>query len=110
LNELVMTQAPMLMDTEKVPPYSLVLANDVSKFDLEFWDLQKKDWIDEWIYTNQLPKMVKVTLGLGKVRSSSRPFDLVTRVVAIPGAAVTPDIQRPLGAGQGLAATNQVRR
>jgi type II secretion system protein J len=104
LNELVMTQAPMLMDTEKVEPYSLVLANDVSKFDLEFWDLQKRDWIDEWRYTNQLPKMVKVTLGLGKVRSSSRPFDLVTRVVAIPGAAVTPDIQRPVVSG---ASTNQ---
>jgi type II secretion system protein J len=109
LNELVMTQAPMLMDTEKVEPYSLVLASDVSKFDLEFWDMQKRDWIDEWIYTNQLPRMVKVTLGLGKVTSSSRPFDLVTRVVAIPGAAVTPDIQRPLGAGQGLGQTNQVQ-
>ena len=107
LNELVMTQAPMLMDTEKVEPYSLVLANDVSKFDLEFWDVQKRDWIDEWIYTNQLPKLVKVTLGLGKVRSSAQPFDLVTRVVAIPGAAVTLDIQRPLGAGQVGGLTNQ---
>ncbi len=96
MNELVMTQAPMLMDTEKVDPYSLVLANDVSKFDLEFWDMQKRDWIDEWIYTNQLPKLVKVTLGLGKVRSSSQPSDVVTRIVSIPAAAVTPEVQMPV--------------
>ena len=96
MNELVMTQAPMLVDTEKVDAYSIVLANDVSRFDLEFWDMRKKDWIDEWIYTNQLPKLVKVTLGLGRTRSSSQPSDLVTRIVSIPSAAVTPDVQMPV--------------
>lgn len=88
--ELMMTQAPMLMATNStgVEPYSIVLARDVSDFKLEFWDIQKKEWVDEWLYTNQLPRLVSVTLGLGKVGNSSQPQDVVTRVVAIPAAAV----------------------
>ena len=88
--ELMMTQAPMLMATNNggVEPYSIVLARDVTEFTLEFWDIQKREWVDEWLYTNQLPRLVSVTLGLGKVGNSTQPQDVVTRVVAIPAAAV----------------------
>jgi prepilin-type N-terminal cleavage/methylation domain-containing protein len=103
--ELVMTQAPMLLQTNNgaAEPYSLVLAKDVSLFTLEFWDAQKNEWADEWLYTNQLPRMVAITLGTGKVSgAASTPQDVVTRVVAIPAAAIG-GLQggQPLGAGQG---------
>ena len=90
-NELVMTQAPMLLDPDAgVEPYSLVLARDVTVFRLEFLDPKKNEWAAEWAYTNQLPKLVKVTLGLGKTKGSysSEPLDEVSRVIALPATAV----------------------
>ncbi len=89
--ELVMSQAPMLLDTTSpsVTPYSLVLAKDVSLFTLEFWDMRQNDWVTEWINTNQLPRLVRISLGLGKVAgNASKPQDLVTRVVALPAISV----------------------
>ena len=97
-NELVMEQAGLLQDTNTVPAYSLVLAKDVSRFKLEFYDALKNEWLDEWKYTNQLPKLVQVQLGLGRVgnRASGEPHDLVAKLVNIPSLAVSGDIQ---GAG-----------
>jgi prepilin-type N-terminal cleavage/methylation domain-containing protein len=88
--ELIMSQAPMLLATNNTgaEPYTLLLAKDVTEFRLEFYDMQKKEWVDEWRQTNQLPRVVAITLGLGKLRNSSEPQDVVTRVVAIPAAAV----------------------
>ena len=88
--ELVMTQFPMLLDTNNssVPPYSLVLARDVSLFNLEFFDMRQNDWVTEWINTNQLPRLVRISLGLGKVKGKSEPEDLVSRVVALPSISV----------------------
>jgi len=89
--DLIMTQAPMLLATNQsgTEPYRLVLAHDVSQFKLKFWDMKENKWVEEWLYTNQLPKQVYVTLGLGKTRgSSSESHDLVSRIIAIPGAAI----------------------
>ena len=88
--ELVMTQAPMLLDTNNgvAEPYSLVLAKDVSLFTLEFWDAQNNEWAPEWLFTNRLPQMVAITLGTGKITSGSTPQDVVAQVVSIPAAAV----------------------
>ncbi|HXG46786.1 MAG TPA: type II secretion system protein GspJ, partial [Methylomirabilota bacterium] len=94
-NELLMTQAPILQDTNAVPPYALVLAKDVSEFKLEFYDHLKGEWRDEWKSTNQLPKLVQIRLGLGRVgnRSGAAPQDVVARLVNIPSLAVAGDIQ-----------------
>jgi uncharacterized membrane protein YgcG len=54
----------------------------VKKFEMEFWDKQKGDWLDEWTQTNQLPQMVKFTLQL-----SDEPNE-ITRIVALPSVAV----------------------
>jgi hypothetical protein len=62
--------------------YPVVLANGVKKFEMEFWDKQKGDWLDEWTQTNQLPQMVKFTLQL-----SDEPNE-ITRIVALPSVAV----------------------
>jgi len=89
--ELIMNQAPMLLatDTGVVEPYSLVLAKDVTLFKLEFYDLQRSEWLEEWVNTNTLPKLVRVTLGQGKAKSSTyAPQDIVTRVIAVPAQPV----------------------
>jgi type II secretion system protein J len=100
---LVLRQNPVLMDMdEDEQNYPVVLANDVRKFNLEFWDKQKGDWLDEWTQTNQLPQMVKFTLQL-----SSGSEDPVTRIVALPSVAVQAGWQIPgstLG-GQGFHST-----
>jgi prepilin-type N-terminal cleavage/methylation domain-containing protein len=92
--ELVMTQAPMLMETNSsAEAYTIVLAKDVSLFRMEFYDQAKDEWLQEWGFTNRLPKLVQVVLGQGKARTASGPQDVVTRVISIPSIAVTADVQ-----------------
>jgi general secretion pathway protein J len=80
---LVLRQAPLLMDMdEDEQNYPVVLANDVKKFEMEFWDKQKGDWLDEWTQTNQIPQMVKFTMQMG-----GEPVEL-TRIVSLPSVAV----------------------
>ena len=99
---LVMTQGPMMMAQNKeFQPYTLVLCKDVTLFTLDFWDEQAKEWSSEWKATNQLPKMVRIAIGMGKGKTGSDPQDLVTQVVALPSGAVLPEFQVPQGAGQG---------
>jgi prepilin-type N-terminal cleavage/methylation domain-containing protein len=106
-NDLVMTQMPMLLDVSSGYAYTLTLARDVTLFKLEFYDLQKNEWQEKWNFTNRLPKLVQIAIGLGKRKGhSSDPQDVVTRLVALPANAVGGDIQ---GAGPGLdQRTNRV--
>lgn len=94
---LMMTQAPMLMAMNKdFEPYSLALAKDVTMFLVEFWGQDKGEWkwVQEWSSTNQLPKMVRVAIGMGKSPSdSSKPRDISMRVVAMAAMAVPPQLQ-----------------
>jgi type II secretion system protein J len=88
-DELIMSHYPMLIDPKDVPgsePYSIVLARDVSRFELEFVDPRKGEWVSEWIQTNSLPKLVRVTLGLGKtgVGASKQTEDVVSRIIPLP--------------------------
>jgi prepilin-type N-terminal cleavage/methylation domain-containing protein len=100
-NELVMTHAPILLDTNHptAEPYSAVLAKDVTLFTLQFWDRQKNEYIDEWRYTNQLPPKVLIALGTGKTGASSTPQDVVVREVIIPSWAAVSGVQSgpPMG-------------
>jgi len=96
--DLVMTQAPILANTNAGwQPYTLTLARDVTLFQLEFYDAIKGEWLDEWRFTNQLPKLVRIALGLGKSAKNPRdPYDLVSTLVALPSVGVGGDLQ---GAG-----------
>lgn len=86
---LVLRQNAVLSDMpEDEQNYPIVLANDVRKFDMEFYDKQKADWLDEWDQTNQLPQMVKFTIQIGDQ-------DPVTRIVALPSVAVQSGWQIP---------------
>ena len=87
---LVLRQNPVLMDMDQDEQnFPVVLANDVQKFEMGFWDKQKGDWLDEWTQTNQLPQMVKFTIRLGGDENE------ITRIVALPSVAVQAGWQIP---------------
>ena len=87
---LVLRQTPLLTDMDEDEQSSpVVLAPDVKKFEMAFWDKQKGDWLDEWTQTNQLPQMVKFTLQLSGEQGE------MTRIVALPSVAVQSGWQIP---------------
>jgi type II secretion system protein J len=95
--ELVLRQNPVLMDLdvdEKEHP--LVLAKNVQGFQLQFWDMRLNDWTDEWTQTNQIPKLVMVTLKLSDSPYSTQVQEEITRIVSIPAMAVQPGWQMPM--------------
>ena len=97
LRQLVMRQNPILMDMdedEQVHP--VVLARNVKQFKQEYWDTTTSDWIEEWVQTNQLPKLVRITLQLNYGEGNSiKPGEVVTRVIGLPTAGVQPGWQVP---------------
>src|SRR2546430_1956016 len=95
--QLVLRQNPVLMDLdidEKEHP--LILAKNVQEFQLQFWDLRLNDWTDEWTQTNQIPKLVMVTLKLSDSPYSTQVSEDITRIVSIPAMAVQPGWQMPM--------------
>ena len=96
-NELVMTQFPIFAYTnETVGPYSLTLMRDVTWFATEFWDAQQGEWVPEFTSTNQLPKLMRVYLGWGHAANDyTEPTDWIERTIALPGAIIMGDVQRP---------------
>lgn len=95
MSELMMTQSPILLATNSgYPAYTITLAKDVTLFQLAFYDPQKGEWLDEWKYTNQLPKLVQIALGVGKKSGSQNtPYDVAYSLVALPSVGVGPDVQ-----------------
>lgn len=94
--QLLMTQIPLLLVTNAdVSAYPITLAKDISLFVLEFWDPTLNDWTDELLTTNVIPKMIRVSLGVGHAQNSSQPTELVSRIIAMPSIAVGADIQQP---------------
>ena len=97
--QLVLRQSPVLMEMdagEQNQP--LVLAKGVSKMAFEFWDDRKKDWVSDWTATNQLPKMLKLTLSFRRIKEGNVSFqedEEVSRIVQLPSVMVPAAIQRP---------------
>lgn len=73
--------------------FPVLLATDVTLFDVSFWDARKNDFIPEWTQTNSLPPLVRINLGFGRKSRSSNPSDVVSRIVRIPSAGVSMDAQ-----------------
>lgn len=97
--ELVVRQNPILMDMdEDEQRYPLVLAKGVSGMEFGFWDTRLNDWVDEWKQTNQLPKLVKVTVQFqnpNQRQRYSQTREEVTRIVALPAITVPVTWQMP---------------
>ena len=97
-SDLVVEQASILANLDVGgTPNTLLLARDVSLFQVEFWDPQRREFAVEWLSTNQLPALVRVTLGFGKGHVPTEPAQLVSRVVRIPTVAVPREAQGVLG-------------
>lgn len=94
-NVLVLRQRPILFDPsvdEEENP--LVLARNVKEFTLEFWGQRSKDWETEWLYTNQLPKLIRFTLGFGEPNQKIlAPEEVFTRVVTLSAMPIPPGMQ-----------------
>jgi hypothetical protein len=100
--QLVLRQMPMLQPLERgEEAYPIVLARDVNQFLLEFWAPTSKgwEWTSEWLYTNQIPKRVRVALAFGGKRDNlgSQVNEVVFRDIALPAMTVPRDWQMPIG-------------
>jgi len=104
-SQLVLRQSPLLMEPdadEKQHP--IVLAKNVKAFEMQFFDTNKTppDWVDEWKEgkTNQLPKMVMITLKVADNPHSHGAQEEITRIISIPAVTVQRIWQMPQGSGQ----------
>ena len=78
--------------------HPLVLAREVSLFQLRFWDKKRSELVDEWLTTNQMPGLVEVTLGFGtENRLSRRPAVIVSRMIRLPDNPVPATLQGGMG-------------
>lgn len=106
--QLVLRQNPLLMevdrDEEEAP---LVLARYVKELKLEFWDAKQNDWVDEWNDTNQIPKIVMISLTVGQPRSYAASTEYqrqLVRFVNLPSGGMQGAWQAPsVPPGGGLA-------
>jgi type II secretory pathway pseudopilin PulG len=106
--QLVLRQTPLLLDPDKDEMENpVVLARDVNKFMLEYWDPQSGDYATEWDNTNMLPKLVRITLALGHSDEyGGKPTDVMYSVVALPAQAVHPEWESAqAGGGPGTPPT-----
>jgi hypothetical protein len=83
--------------------HPIVLAKNVKGFEMQFWDSNKKppELVDEWegAKTNQLPKLIMITLKLADNPNSTRITEEITRIISIPAMTVQPVWQVPRGMG-----------
>lgn len=96
--DLVLRQVPLVMEPdidEKEHP--IVLAKNVREFSMEFWDNRRAEWTDEWKQTNQLPRLVMITLKVADSPQSRQAQQEINRVISLPAVAVQPIWQVPRG-------------
>lgn len=100
LPQLVMRQYPILLATNGTEEaYPIVLAPEVTDFLVEFWDSRRGEWLAEWLYTNQLPPVVRFMLGVGQRKDDpSKPQTVQVQTVALTATPVPADLQ---GRGRG---------
>ena len=101
--DLVLRQNPILMNGDgDEQHYPLVLARNVKDFVVECWDTNTMQWDDEWVNTNSIPPMVRVSLLLGGNAGSGSAATLaITRLVALPSITMPAVVQMPRGGGKG---------
>jgi type II secretory pathway component PulJ len=101
--QLVMRQYPLLLATNAFEEaYPVVLAQDLTDFQLEFWDARTGQWEPEWTYTNQLPTVLRFLLGIGRYENDpNRPQNVQVHTVSLNAKLVPNDLQgrgpRPTG-------------
>lgn len=99
--DLVLRQNPILMNVDgDEQHFPLVLARNVKDFAVECWDTNTMQWDTEWIDTNSIPPMVRVSLLLGSSADSGSAATLaITRLIALPSITMPAVVQMPRGGG-----------
>jgi type II secretory pathway component PulK len=99
--DIVMEHAPYLWDITRASSERVVLADNASLFQLEYWDRASGTW-EAQSRTTLLPSMVRVTVGTGKInRKWETPQELTSRIVALPSLGVPAALQAGRGLGPG---------
>ena len=103
-NQLVLRQNPLVMEMDvDEKDHPIVLAKNVKGFEMQFWaeDKNPPDWVDEWKEqkTNQLPRLVMITLKLADNPHSTQVTEEITRIINLPAKTVLPIWQVPRGMG-----------
>ena len=81
---LKLAQAPILEAAEEVTkPYVINLAPNIAQFEMEFLDMRRREWVPEWISTNQLPYQVKVSIGFADRKDRNRIVSSTSRIIPI---------------------------
>lgn len=98
--ELILRQQPVLMEMDiDEREHPIVLIKNVKSFRMAFrggGGSVATDWLDEWVYTNQLPREVEVLLELGGNDPQSRRVEQQILIhVAVPSVTVQPNWQSP---------------
>jgi hypothetical protein len=74
----------------------------VKDFVVECWNTNKMQWDTEWIDTNSLPPLVRVSLQLGSSADSGSETTLsITRLIALPSIMMPSAVQMPKSGGGG---------
>ncbi|MSS99962.1 MAG: type II secretion system protein [Pedosphaera sp.] len=95
-NQLVLRQSPLLATAGDAAVHSTVLAGNVDQFYVEFWSASVSQWITEWDSTNQIPKLMRVQLALGRSDGVPVPVEaLKVRVVSLVADTVTKEMHAP---------------
>ncbi|MCS7089419.1 MAG: prepilin-type N-terminal cleavage/methylation domain-containing protein [Verrucomicrobiota bacterium] len=94
---LTLRQHPLVRELdEDEQNHPLILARGVRALQMAFWDMRTGDWTEEWLLTNQLPTLVRLTLRMNAPGgATSHQERTITRVVAIPSRGLPPPLQRP---------------
>lgn len=98
--DLVLRQNPILMEIDSdEKAFPLVLARNVQDFVVECWDTNQMDWVEEWLDTNSIPSLLRISLVPGGSASYSGqgPGQVVTRVIATPTMMLPSFLQMPRG-------------
>jgi type II secretion system protein J len=95
--DLVLRQNPILTDMDPDEnAFPLVLARDVQDFVVECWDTNQMDWVDEWLDTNSIPPLLRVSLVTGPDAGL-----LITRLIATPSMMLPSALQTGRAGGGG---------
>ncbi|HTY87719.1 MAG TPA: prepilin-type N-terminal cleavage/methylation domain-containing protein [Candidatus Acidoferrum sp.] len=100
--DLVLRQNPILMDMDSdEKAFPLVLARNVQGFVVECWDTNKLDWVDEWLDTNSIPPLLRISLvpGGGGGYNGEASSLVITRVIAAPSMMMPSVLQAARGGG-----------
>jgi prepilin-type N-terminal cleavage/methylation domain-containing protein len=96
-NLLMLRQTPLLEPPETASdPYDIVLAPNVREFKMFFWDTNAMEWMEEWLWTNRLPKLVRVRMAFGDSNRPLQPDEVAVKTVYLSSAAIPRDAQMPV--------------